>query len=97
MKIILGLERSFTTLLRVVEDSRDPACLITSFELVKSVSRSRRMLSDICIPAAQRTQRHCLQLVCKRRGAFSSQTCITRHTNANACRTFFRNSTASGT
>ncbi|GBF94316.1 hypothetical protein Rsub_06938 [Raphidocelis subcapitata] len=36
MRILWGLERSFTTLLRVEEDSRDPSCLLTKFDLVRS-------------------------------------------------------------
>jgi hypothetical protein len=38
MRILFGMERRFTTLLQVAEDSRDQECLVTNFELVRSVS-----------------------------------------------------------
>ncbi|KAI8477292.1 MAG: hypothetical protein J3K34DRAFT_515945 [Monoraphidium minutum] len=36
LRIMWGLERTFSTLLRVEEDARDPACLVTTFDLVRS-------------------------------------------------------------
>ena len=42
MRIVFGLERTFTTLLKVEEDARDPDCLITTFDLVRSVSGRHR-------------------------------------------------------
>lgn len=37
---VLWVRRTYTTWLTVTEDSRDPAHLITTFELLKSVSSS---------------------------------------------------------